>query len=68
MDSCPVKRTVGIVPVAGKPPPGMIIATESQAHIQVIKVQDDHHEWIILDNTRIFCKWCVEIRNLEVST
>lgn len=68
-EECPIKRTVGVVAAPGKPPPGVLVANDSQIQMQIIKVQDNHHEWInfpYYQTTRVYCKWCLEVRSIEV--
>ena len=66
---CPIKRTVGIVPVQGKPPPNQLVVSDNQMGLQIIKVQDEHHEYLRNAVDEYVCKFCLRIVRLgEVPT
>ena len=74
-DKCPIKRSVGVAFIPGKPPAGALVVDKNTMGINIVHAYDQVHEWVTTvvqypDYTYpdyvVYCKWCLEVRKLEL--
>ena len=69
-DKCPIKRSVGVAFIPGKPPAWALVVDQHTVGVNIVHAYQQVHEWVEIvkwDYDGVFCKWCLEVAKFELS-